>query len=79
MRLECYCIRGGNYARNDEGWEGGGCWARPSSAGRSNEFEHRQSSLLQTNRCRDDLRMTETRSRDFLVFKVMRNDIKIGG
>lgn len=19
MRLECYCIRGGNYARNDEG------------------------------------------------------------
>lgn len=36
MRLECYCIRGGNYARN------GGRWARPSFAGGPSEFERRE-------------------------------------
>lgn len=37
MRLECYCIRGGNYARNDEGWGVGGAGLdRVPRAGRTN-------------------------------------------
>lgn len=35
MRLECYCIRGGNYARNDEGGKGAGL-DRVPRAGRTN-------------------------------------------
>lgn len=39
MRLECYCIRGGNYARN--GGEGGGL-DRVSRAGRANSSAERE-------------------------------------
>lgn len=36
MRLECYCIRGGNYARNDEGGGKGAGLDRVPRAGRTN-------------------------------------------
>lgn len=39
MRLECYCIRGGNYARN--GGRGGGL-DRVSRAGRANSSGERE-------------------------------------
>lgn len=69
MRLECYCTRGGNYARN-----GGEGWARPSFASGPSEFkrerERERESLLQTSGRRDVMMMErrKRRSRDFFFW-----------
>lgn len=67
MRLECYCTRGGNYARNGgEGW-----WARPSFASGPSEFEREREgesvANKRTSRRNDDGEKEETIARLFFL------------
>lgn len=66
MRLECYCTRGGNYARNGGRRRKGGGLDRVSRAGRANSSERERESLLQTSGRRDVMMMErrKRRSRD---------------
>lgn len=73
MRLECYCTRGGNYARNGGRRRKGGGLDRVSRAGRANSSEREREregesvANKRTSRRNDDGEKEETIARLFFL------------